>query len=81
MLTPQERTSVLKKRLDAVRPKFPKIVWVQIFVNRYPEYEEKRQHLSNVHSGRSLDEDVISKMEELAPEMKRLTNDLLFKKS
>jgi len=67
--TPAKRKAALKKRLKLVKENLP-YNWISPFVYVFQEYAELKTHLTNVGCGRSLDEAVISKMEELAEKLK-----------
>jgi len=71
-LTPKEKKVELKKRLDAVKPHLEKKTWVAVFVTFFPEYASQTRLLSNVRAGLSLDEAVITKMEELVIRIQEL---------
>jgi hypothetical protein len=63
--TPREKSQRIKNRLAGILKRLPEY-WISAFVHIHPEYNDKRQHLSNVAAGRSLDENVIGLMEDLA---------------
>jgi hypothetical protein len=63
--TPSEIKKELRERLEAVKSTLPPH-WQSTFLHLFPEYAENREHLYNVGKGLSLDEAVISKMEELS---------------
>jgi hypothetical protein len=73
-LTPKEKKKQLRKRLNKVVPHLEKKTWVAVFVTFFPEYADQTRLLSNVRAGVSLDEAVITKMEELVEKIKELKN-------
>lgn len=73
VLTPKQKKALLKQRLDAVLPKLPN-PWLALFQHVYPEYQGYTELLSNVRLGRSLDEDVIERLEKLATNLENIKN-------
>jgi len=78
VIKPSEKRELLKKRLEKIKGKFPKGIWINIFIQEYPDYSEHKSHVSNVFNGLSLDESVIESFEEIAPRMRKLTLEYLF---
>jgi hypothetical protein len=67
--TPNELKTELKKRLKKSLKALPPS-WVNTFIHVFPDYTEMKTHLYNVARGKSLDENVILKMEQLAETLK-----------
>jgi hypothetical protein len=64
-LTPGEKKAKLRERLAIVLSLLPE-KWINLFMHLHPEYKDQMVFLNNVRGGKSLDEDVIEKMEEIA---------------
>lgn len=70
-LTPREKTQLLRARLEKVLTELPE-KWINLFMFTFPDYSDKMAFLANVGRGKSLDEDVIEKMEKLAKTLNTL---------
>lgn len=73
METPKQVKQALKLRLKAVLLRLPPY-FMGTFIHVYPEYKQQKAHVYNVCNYRSLDVNVIERLEQLAAQLENLSN-------